>query len=229
MKNIVLINASPKMTNESSLSNYLIQNLAKGFENLSTRQSFINIRQSITKRTIGDDFAKIANADAVIIVFPLYYFCLPGILMRFLEDYQQFILTKKIFPNAQKIYAIINCGFPEPEINLEALRVIESFCKHIKVHFRCGVMIGGGGMLIEQKDAPFLKKTHRQLNEAFLKIITDIQRNDFGKIDNISIKVNFPRKLYLFMGGLGWTFLARKNGMKKRELYQKPYLVSNKA
>ncbi len=222
MKNIVLINASPKMS-DISLSNYLVKTLANQFDPSSTRLSLIDIRQSITKHATPDDFIRLKEADAVVIVFPLYFYCTPGILMRFLEDYHKFIVNQENLLSNTKVYTIINCGFPEPEMNLEAVRVIVSFCKHVKAHFRFGVLIGGGGMLLETKNAGFMKKTTQSLHNTLLKIVTDIQSNEFEKLDNIHISIKFPKILFRFIGGLNWVSLAHKNGLNKKDLYRQPY------
>ena len=80
-----------------------------------------------------------------------------------------------------KVYAVVNCGFPEPGINLEAVRVIRSFSQHINAQFRCGVLIGGGAMLREARNAPFMKKSIKSLNDAFAAIARDIESADLKK------------------------------------------------
>lgn len=222
MKNIVLIDGSPKI-NEASTSQYLIEALSNHIKETTSNKYFINARRSLTRHTTAEDFTVMANADAVIIAFPLYIFCLPGMLMRFLEDYYQFYLESGRVRRSTRVYAIVNCGFPEPEINLEAVRVIKSFSRHINADFRFGLLIGSGGMLREAKDAPFMKKTLKKLDEALATITSDIESNDVKEMDNINITVNFPRRLYFFMGHRGWMAQARKNGLKKQDLYRKPY------
>jgi len=222
MRNIVLINASPKI-NEPSASAFLVNLVGSYIEEANTNKNFINVRQSTTRHKTQDDFAAISQADAVIIVFPLYVFCLPGLLMRYLEDYHKFYMEHGMASSHPKVYAIVNCGFPEPGINLEAVRVIKSFSHHVKAHFRFGILIGGGGMLLGVKDAPFMKKTFGKLNDAFATIAQDIENDDLKSIEDISIAMNFPRRLYLIMGNRGWPALARKNGLKKRDLYKRPY------
>lgn len=222
MRNIVLINASPK-NNEPSVSEYLVDALENQIDMATANKYFINIRQSIKKYKTQEDFAAISKADAIIIIFPLYIFCLPGILMQFLEDYQKFYTEQGKAAGNAKVYAIVNCGFPESGINLEAVRVIRSFCNHVNMQFRFGVLIGGGGMLLGARNAPFMKKTMQNLTNAFLTIVQDIEREDFKNIDNINIAMNFPRRLYLFMGDRGWLTLARKNGLKKKDIYKTPY------
>jgi hypothetical protein len=221
MKNIVLINGSPKV-NETSTSKFLAEALGARIDPATANQSFINIRQSISRHRTEQDFATISKADTIIIAFPLYIFCLPGILIRFLEDYYNFYLENGRVENT-KVYAIVNCGFPEPGINLEAVRVIRSFCRHIKADFRFGILIGGGGMLLEARDAPFMRKTIKELEQAFASIVEDIAGDALQAMDNINIAMNFPRRLYFFMGHRGWVSLARKNGLKKKDLYRRPY------
>lgn len=222
MKNIVLINASPKI-NEQSASKYLVDAVGTHIDEATANIISIDIRQSITKHKTQEDFATISKADAVIIAFPLYIFCLPGILTRFLEDYYKFYIEHRSATANAKVYAIVNCGFPEPGINLEAVKVIRSFCHHVNAHFRFGVLIGGGGLLVGSKDAPFMEKTISNLNDAFLTIVMDIESNDLKNMDNINIAINFPRLLYLSMGDRGWHALARKNGLQKEDLYKRPY------
>ena len=91
------------------------------------------------------------EADALLIVFPLYFFCLPGMLTQYLDDYAQFIGVKG---KTQKVYTIVNCGFPEPEINTEAIRVMQSFSRHVGASFRFGIGFGSGGMILGAQQAP---------------------------------------------------------------------------
>jgi len=167
-------------------------------------------------------------ADAIIISFPLYYFCLPGMLTRFLVDYQTYCTARGKLNKQVKVYAIVNCGFPEPEINLEAVRVIQSFSRHLNAEFRFGVLIGGGSMMVAAKEAPFMKKAVQKLNSAFTSMAVDIQAENFTTMESIYIEAKYPfsRPLYYFMGGRGWITMARKNGLKKKELYRKPYRMN---
>lgn len=222
MKNIVFINASPKTT-DKSLSKHLNEMVSREFDRSRSCQSFIEPRKSLANHTTLDDFNKLTEADAVVIAFPLYFYGLPGILMRFLEDYYQFTMVQGKPSKNPKVYAIINCGFPEPEINRDALRVIGSFCRQINAQFRFGVLIGGGGMLLETKEAGFMKKTKQTLEKAFAKIAQDTQDHHLEKIDTIHIVIKFPKVLFKIMGSLNWIQAAHKNGLKKKDLYRQPY------
>jgi len=223
MKNIILINGSPKTNRNEAASKILIDMAGNKINDDTSNKTFIDVRQSISNKKMDQDYEAMIKADVLIFAFPLYVFCIPGILMRYLEDYYKFYKERKNTNSSPKVYAIVNCGFPEPDINLEAVRVIESFCRHINANFRFGVLIGGGGMLLGAKDAPFMKKTMNELNEAFSAIEQDIKSTEIETINNFSIKMNFPRRLYMFAGDKGWIMTAKKNGLKKKDLYRKPY------
>lgn len=226
MKSVTLIDASPKV-NEKSVSNYLIEKIAACLDDMVTEKKIINIRQSFKRHEILENYKYLIKADAVIIAFPLYIFCIPGILMRFLQDYYRFYLENKIDSGSPKIYAIVNSGFPEPEINFEAVRVIESFCRHVNANFRFGVQIGCGGMLPGAEGKPIMKKVEQKLNKAFCLIAEDIQNDNFKKIDNFLIDtMNFPKWIFgILMNKFGWPSRARSNGLKRKDLYRKPYMV----
>ena len=227
MKNVVLVSASPKI-NEKSVSKQFLQMAGSQIDSTESNKTFIDVRKSITSHNLSEDFEALSKADAIIISFPLYVFCMPGMLTRFLIDYYNYTTKNGNARNNVKVYAIVNCGFPEPEINLEAVRVIKSFSQHINASFRFGVLIGGGPMMFAAKDAPFMKKAVQKLSDAFLSIAADINDQNFAEMDSINIGIKFPlsRRLYFFMGNRGWISMARKNGLQKKELYKKPYRLN---
>lgn len=223
MKNVILINGSPKVNSKEAVSKLLLDMVQNKICDNETNIAFMDIRQSIKEKKTDQDFKIMLMADALVFAFPLYVFCIPGILMRYIEDYYNFYMQSQSNKVSPKVYAIVNCGFPEPDINLEAVRVIKSFCSHINAKFRFGALIGGGGMLLGAKDAPFMKKTMKELNQAFSAIEKDIKSTEIETIDNFSIKMNFPRRLYMFAGDKGWIMTAKKNGLEKKDIYRKPY------
>ena len=224
MKNVVFISGSPKI-NEKSVSKNFIDMVASRIDAEAFNKLFIDVRTSLTNPKLSEAFETLSKADVLIISFPLYVFCVPGMLTRFLQDYYKYYTESSNVRNKVKVYAIVNCGFLEPEINLEAVRVIKSFSQHINGEFRFGVLIGGGPMISAAKDAPFMKKTVQKLNDAFSSIAEDIKQEHVAKADPIYIGIKFPfsRRLFFFFGGRGWVASARKNGLEKIDLYKKPY------
>nr|WP_243456511.1 flavodoxin [Mobilitalea sibirica] len=220
-----MVNGSPKIKSNQSVSELFVNLQENSMKEAGIDVGRINVRDSITLGKTQEDYLEMSQADAIIFTFPLYIFCLPGILMRFLQDYQQFLMKQNLtIEKEQKIFAVVNCGFPEPDINEEAVRVIKSFSRQIGALFGFGVMIGGGGMFLGTIDAPFMKKTKAELYNAFDQMSEMIIKMELSPMENRFIKPNFPRKLYLFAADREWISAAKKNGLKKRDLYRRPYL-----
>lgn len=225
---VVFVNGTPKIKPEESVSNQLIR-MGKEFMNSEELEFYeVQVRKSLANKNAAEDYDKLLMADAIVFTFPLYIFCLPGILMRFLQDFQHYLKENGGFRNRVKVYAVVNCGFPEAFINEEAVRVIESFSRQTGAEFGFGTMIGGGGMLLGTMDAPFMKKMKEDLIGAYHRMKEGILlgRKDSG--EPVLAQAKFPMRLYYFMGNRGWYSNAKANGLKKKELYRKPYLSPGK-
>lgn len=220
MKKVVLINGSPRLE-EATTSAELVARAAVVFPDGVYEKQILNVRKSL-KNGPEADFPDMQAADALLFVFPLYYFCLPGLLMRFLEDYEAFCRAHGGQQKPAKVYAIVNCGFPEPEINTEAVRVIGCFSRHIGAQFRFGVLIGSGPMLTAAQDAPPVKKALEKLDAAVRTMAKDIAGEETS-VENVLIASSFPRRLYFLMGDMNWKREAKRNGLKKADLYRRPY------
>jgi multimeric flavodoxin WrbA len=219
MTKMIILSASPKK-GEPSVSDLLSQMAKEQLSSKGIQADIINVRKTLMGEDCTPAFETMKKADAMLIVFPLYFFCMPGMLTRYLEDYAQYVGSQG---KPQKIYTIVNCGFPEPEINEEAIRVIQSFSRHIGASFRFGVGFGSGGMIMGAKEAPFMKKVMQTLNDAFDLMAKDMSDTQLPPLKNVYINVSFPRRLYYIGGNFGWRKLAKQNGLKKRDLYRRPY------
>lgn len=224
MKKVILINGSPRPEERTASSGFLthVEAILKDGE---YEKQFINVRKSL-KTGPEADYAALLDADAIVLSFPLYFFCLPGVLMRFLEDYEKYFRVHGEQKKSAKVYAIVNCGFPEPEINMEAIRVIGCFSRHIGAQFRFGVLIGGGPMISSVEGIGPVKKAYEKLDAAIQTMSDDICGETSRILPNVLIKPSFPRRFYLLMGSMGWKQQAKKNGLKKTDLYRRPYLKS---
>lgn len=221
MIKIVLIDGSPRLEEKTASTGFLTR-VDTALKDNEFEKQFIHVRKSL-KAAPKADFAKLLVADAIVFAFPLYYFCLPGLLMRFLEDYEKYLREHSGQKRPAKVYAIVNCGFPEPEINTEAVRVIGCFSHHIGARFRFGVLIGGGSMMSSIEGVGPVKKAYEKLGKAIQTIADDIRSENVKAPQNVLIQPSFPRRLYLLIGSMGWKQQAKKNGLQKADLYRKPY------
>ncbi len=219
MKKVILINGSPR-TEEKTTSAEITGQLEKMLRKPETETYTIRVRKSLNSAP-ESDYEKMAAADAIVFTFPLYYFCLPGMVMGYLQNFEMYCREHKIHPQAAKVYAVINCGFPEPEINTEAARVISCFCMHMGMQFRFAILIGAGPVIFQQM--PPAVKARKQLDTAMLQIADDIGSNADIMHENISIQVKFPQWLYYFFGSLGWKQDAKRNGLTVKDMYRQVY------
>ncbi len=223
VKKAAVLSASPKVS-EDAVSEWLATRAESTLAGDAVEIRHINVRKSIAQKQTAEDFTYMLDCDAMLIVFPLYIFCLPGMLTRFLQDYYAFTRTQPDNGKKTAVYAVVNCGFPEPGINREAVRVIKSFSEKIGAEFRFGIMLGSGGMLLSAQDTPMTKETASQLNSALAVIKNELLTGAREAVENAEISVKFPRFLYFFIGGRGWMSRAKKNGLKKKDMYARPYI-----
>ena len=171
MKNICFINGSLRGKGAASLA--FLQDVSRQFAEKEYRKTVIQVRARVKDDFPEDTLKSIAGSDAVIFVFPLYTYGLPGSLMRLLEDYCSYIKTCREYNRNAKIYAVINCAFPRPEATTgEAVRVIKNFCRRLSLNWRFALCIGTGPVVAFTKKVPFL---YPELNRAYREIAADIR------------------------------------------------------
>lgn len=220
IQKIVLVSASPKTDQDWAVSAYLSNRSENILRDDSTEVSIIPVRHILIHHDTEKAYAAMSQADAIILLFPLYFFCMPAMLTRFLQD---FAVQHPTTDHKASVYAIINCGFPEPELNREAMRVVECFAHKTGKLFGGGVMAGCGGMILAAKDAPFMRPIVKEIDDMLLRVKHDYSSSIPVEARVASVSVKFPRALYFVAGNAGWKSMARKNRLKLKEMYQKPY------
>ena len=221
-KKIVLISASPKADQEWAVSEYLAKRGQSSIDEHGINTVPIQVRHALTHRETERAFGQMQSADALIVIFPLYFFCMPGMLTRFLQD---FAARYPACDHPAVVYAIINCGFPEAQINTEAMRVVEQFAAQTARAFGGGVMIGTGGMILAAQNAPFMKRVMQPIDELFDRVCANLLSEKPVTDTVIPAAIKFPRWLYFFASTLGWNSMSRKNHLVKRDLYRRPYEI----
>lgn len=218
-----MISASPKIKDQA-VSDWLADRAAALLDGNGVETRRINARQSLTQGKTAEDFEYMDLADALLIVFPLYIFCTPGLLTRFLQDYYGFVRTRPPGGKKAAVYAAVNCGFPEPDINLEAARVIKSFSGKIGADYRFSILIGSGGMILGTQGAPFMKKAMARIDGGIATMKNELLTGTREPKKDLEVRINFPRRLYFLIGDRSWISIAKKNGLKKKDMYARPYL-----
>jgi multimeric flavodoxin WrbA len=185
MKKICFINGSLRGKKASSLK--IINEIDKRLDEKACKKEFITAKQKVDDGYPKETLRKIADSDAIIIVFPLFCYCVPGALMRLLEEYYGYAMQGNRYNKKTVVYAVVNCAYVEPEINMEAIRVIKNFCARLGVEWRFAVAIGCGPVTLLTKFMDF------KLKKAFRTVAKDIWENSHPADGNIFIKPVPPR------------------------------------
>jgi hypothetical protein len=147
------------------------------------------------KESYPEDILKtISNADAIIMVFPLFSYGVPGALMRLLEDFYHYAKGSD-YNKAAGIYIVVNCGFPRPEIMGELIRVIKNFCRRLSFNWRFAICMGSGPVAAMTVKIPLLNMKYKR---AFSAIAADIKKGDRGQKDDYFIKPLIPEPVLLW-------------------------------
>lgn len=199
----LFLNGSPK--NADSASELIINALS---QRLSVSE---NIYLNAKKTNKQEFLEKIKEIDTLVIVFPLYVDGLPSHLLRLLFDVKNDI---KLFNPNLTVCAIANNGFYEGRQNCIALSMIRNFCISADAKWGQGLGIGAGGML---SSAPIgagpLKNIGLALDKFSDNLINGIADED------IFVEPNFPKFLYKILAHMNFKGNAKKNGLRKKELY----------
>lgn len=220
MRNICLIDGSPK--NKKSNSSFLLQKLGESFEE-SYHKYYFHIAFSAAPEKRNEIFTALDQADVIIFGFPLYVYSVPGLLMQFLEKYYQHYKMGNLTKRHVKVYIIINCAFPDPVINNEAIRVLKNFCNRLHLDWRFAVSIGSGALIDTIRKVKFLESTCENVYESLREIYIDIERNQNTVVETKYIVPKSTKLKNRSMDKSNWIKLAFKNGLLENDLYRRPY------
>jgi len=157
-------------------------------------KDIINVRARVKERYPEDNLKTISRADAIIMVFPLFTYGIPGALMRLLEEFYLYAKGHG-YNKAAGIYIVVNCGFYRPEIMTELIRVMENFCRRLSLNWRFAIGIGAGPVAAEIVKIPLLNMKYKR---AFLAIASDIKNDGTGQPADYFIKPLLPEPVILW-------------------------------
>ena len=191
MKSVCLVNGSLRGRSASSL--IFLNDLAARLVAPEFSSSLIGMTPGRSLPRPTRAFGAMACADAVVLAFPLFAYCLSGGFVRFLEDYLEYLDSEGGTRSGTRLYAIVNCGYPDPRITVEALRVVRNFCARAGLEYRFSVAIGCGPAAVMTRKVPLL---NRKINRAWRSIASDIESPGGGRED-IFVRPGIPKAILL--------------------------------
>ena len=193
MKKICLINGSLRGKEASSL--VFLNSINGMLPDTEFNKDIINVRARVKESYPENTLKTISRADAIIMVFPLFTYGIPGALMRLLEDYCMYV-KGHTYDKAVMVYLVVNCGFPRPEIMVELIRVIKNFCRRLSLDWRFAICMGGGPVAAMTMKVFLLNMKYRR---AFSAIVADIRNGDIGQKEDYFIKPLIPEPIMLWI------------------------------
>jgi multimeric flavodoxin WrbA len=192
MKRVYFLNGSLRGEKASSLE--FLKRVSAGMNAADFHVDRLTVKAVVNGRYPHETLAVMANADAVVIAFPLFVYTLPGALTRFLEDFYSYAQEGERYNKRAKVFAIINCGFPEPWIIEEAVRVVKNFCARLGLSYRFAIAIGGGPVTVMTMKVPFLNP---RLKKAFTGIVKDVGGDETAQKEDVFVKPIIPKAILI--------------------------------
>jgi multimeric flavodoxin WrbA len=192
MKKVCLLNGSLRGRDSSSL-----QFLNRVSANMGADDFQINrltVPAGLNGHSSTETLTVMADADALVVAFPLFYYTLPGVLTRLLEDFGHYLQNGGRRNKRMKVYAIVNCGFPEPRINEEAIRVMKNFCARLGLGYGFSIAIGSGAVTVMTMKVPFL---NLRLKRAFRRMVDDMKSDTTEPREDVFIPPAIPKMIIL--------------------------------
>lgn len=205
---VILINGSQKVG--KSNSGIILDRV----NNLIKEKHEVEIYNSGTSNFSKEIFQKIISGDIIILAFPLFAYSIPSHTLKMLIELENIIKREQI--NNLILYTIINCGFYEGKQNNVAFNIIKNWCEHSGVKFGEGIGQGGGEALGGMKDIIFEKSPFRNLEQALHLMIEKMELKEPFEIKYLNPL--FPQLLFKLGGTLNWIKMARKNGLKRKDI-----------
>lgn len=130
---LVIFNGSPRY--KKSNSKILIEHFLKGYNTINPDP--VPVHYLANQKQKDEQKKGFQNSEIVIVVFPLYTDCMPGIVKEFLEGIVEMKLN-----SSKKIGFIVQSGFPEAIHSIYVERYLEKFTKRIQCEY-LGTIIKG--------------------------------------------------------------------------------------
>jgi len=211
MMKISMINGSQKTG--GSNSGVILERL----NDLIKEKHEVKIYDSGSKLFTNEIFEEIISGEMIVLAFPLYIYSIPSNTLRILIELENIVKLKQI--RNLVIYTIINCGFYEGKQNYTAFEIIKNWCGHSGVIFGGGIGQGAGEMLGLLKNIPLNKSPFANLGKTLEKMTEQMEKKKPFEITYLN--PNFPRFLWRIMATRNWNALAKKNGLKKKDIVKR--------
>ncbi len=224
-KSALLVVGSPKCEKSTSdaIGTYLMERLGEKGVAWDRAYAYRLIRTAEGREKLLN---KVNVADILIFASPLYTDSIPSFMIRAMELINERRSAMES-PKEQKLFVIVNNGFPEPVHNQTALAIYQHFARESGIGWAGGARVGWGSA-ISGRPLSSVGGMVRNLTEGLQRAAEALAEGArvSTEAENLMSKPFIPLLLAKLMmsvaGGVSWNSQARKNGVKAR-MYDRPY------
>jgi hypothetical protein len=183
---VCLVNGSlrgPKAT-----SHRLLARLERLLDPAQVDVAHISVRAKLPNGYPEETAASLDSADAVVLAFPLFSYCLPGATIRLLEEWAHYTGAHPATRHT-RVYVLVNCGYADPKVNAEAIRVVRNFCARLGLEWRFAIAIGCGPVVVMAAPVDL------RLRRALKSMAADLQTAAPGARGDVLLWPLLPRIL----------------------------------
>lgn len=206
---IALINASMrgKYSNSAKLASLLTSRLTMRAETFYL---------SGYLHHMSDLVLSLRDYSTLVLCTPLYVDGLPSQMIRFMDSF-----LKDYNGSQKRVYLLANMGLYESEQLVNLFSAVRMWTMEMNFDYCGGLGIGAGelvGGLMEI--IPFGTWPLGSIAEG-LVLLNEAIGNGTVMEDRYTGPVGFPRALYIAIANSGWKRMARKNGIRNKDLFRK--------
>lgn len=194
MGKLMIINGSPRAPRSNS-KQYAA--LFREFWPGETDEYNVTARDHVTA------CARMAQAEHILFVFPLYADGVPAVLMQFLQT-----LEEHMPPSRPTVHVLVNCGFLEPEQNVVALEMIRLFCSQCGLPFGSSLAIGSGEAILGTPFRFLVKQKVKKLARAVVA----------GQPQALRVTMPLPQKVYIRAAEKYWLAYGGRYGTTREQM-----------
>ncbi len=220
-KSILILIGSPRL--ERSTSHSLADYVLTGLHQRGWKTDLIFSHNVFgSPQDLKELKERIRDVEIIGLSFPLYVDGIPGPMVKVLSSLCKSKNDMGVNQD-QKVFSMVNSGFPEPVHSFVAVEMCKQFSKELNASFLGGLTFGAGP-IVQGRPIEKIKKRSSRLVKTLDETIIGLDEKGCipDEAKKLVTKPIFPKRLYLFLGKKVLINRARKNNVK--DLYEKPDL-----
>lgn len=155
------------------------------------------------------------SAEKIVLGMPLYVDGVPSAPLRIME-----MMEKSGRAAGKKIYVVANMGLYESKQISNLLSIVKTWNEACGSEYCGGLAIGAGEMLKMMMLKNHIEKGPSKNMAEGVKKLADAINAGLAMEDAYADLYKFPRGMYVFAANASWPMDAKKNGLKKKDLFR---------